>query len=121
MRESTRKSCLLRSYQQYTVRCGACLSLGPRIGLVTALNDCRGFRLTGSLPLVQQGCAGVVILVLVYVSFSLKASLSLLGEVPLSSWQGRALFIGQRMGFDHACYGPDKSGQFTAQGGGGDL
>jgi len=82
MRESTRKSCLLRSYQQYTVRCGGYLSLGPRIGLVTALNDCRGFRLTGSLPLVQQGCAGVVILVLVYVYCFTKSVFVFAGRRP---------------------------------------
>src|ERR1051326_2065571 len=37
--------------------------LGPRIGWVTALNDRRGSRLTGSLPLVQQSLAGVVMVV----------------------------------------------------------
>ena len=38
------------------------LILGTRIGLVTALNDHRGSRLTGSLPLVQQSLAGVVMI-----------------------------------------------------------
>ena len=41
MRESTRWGCQ-RSYQQVTVRRGAWLSLGTRIGLGTALNDRRG-------------------------------------------------------------------------------
>ncbi len=54
------------SYQQATVRRGAGLSLGIRIGLATALNDHQGWRLTGSLPLVQKSFTGVVIVFSVF-------------------------------------------------------
>ena len=37
-------------------------SLGTRVGLVTASNDHRESRLTGSLPLVHPSLAGVVII-----------------------------------------------------------
>src|SRR5437867_8896414 len=60
IRESTRGVHTPRSYQQVTVRRGAWLSLGTRIGLVTASNDHRVLRLTGSLPLLQKTLAGVV-------------------------------------------------------------
>ena len=60
IRESTRGVHTPRSYQQVTVRRGAWLSLGTRIGLVTASNDHRVLRLTGSLPLLQKSLAGVV-------------------------------------------------------------
>ena len=40
------------------------LSLGTRVGLVTASNDYQESRLTGSLPLLQKIITGVVIMVL---------------------------------------------------------
>src|SRR5262245_25388389 len=73
MRESTRRVRTRRSYQQVTVRCGAGLRLGTRIGLATASNDARVWRLTGSLPLVQKSLAGVVMVVGSVFVFSLKA------------------------------------------------
>jgi hypothetical protein len=61
IRESTRSARAPRSYQQVTVRRGAGLSLGTRVGLVTASDDHQESRLTGSLPLDQQSRAGAVI------------------------------------------------------------
>ena len=47
------------------------LSLGTRIGLGTASNDHRVWRLTGSLPLLQKRLAGVVIILSVRFWFGL--------------------------------------------------
>jgi hypothetical protein len=64
-----------RSYQQVTVRRGAELSLVTRIGLVTASNDHRVQRLTGSLPLVQKSLAGDVIVYFFLIVFGFSFSL----------------------------------------------
>ncbi len=56
------------------VRRGVCLSLGTRVGLITASNDHPESRLTGSLPLVQKILAGFV-LILPFFFLFLKAVL----------------------------------------------
>src|SRR5207244_9460718 len=77
---------------------------GTRIGLVTASNDHRVLRLTGSLPLLQKSLAGVVMSVGSFFWFFLKSS---------SSFSSTCLG-GMRL--NHAPDGPDKTAQLTAQG-----
>ena len=100
---------LPRSYQQVTVRRGAfARSLGTRVGLVTALNATRRSRLTGSLPLVQQGATGDVIECLSLVAVNLRLM------------SAKMLGFGKRR-FDLACDRPDKTYQLPGQRGRGDL
>ena len=78
MRESTRGAWPLREViKRSRSDAASCLSLGTRVGLVTASNDPPESRLTGSLPLVQFSLAGCVFIVVLSLSsfvFILKAS-----------------------------------------------
>src|SRR5262245_38729843 len=81
------------------------LRLGTRVGLVTASNDHQALRLTGLLSLARSSLAGSgfhAFLLFIKSGFRVFSVLHW-------SW------------FDHAADGPDKAGQFAAQGCGGHL
>ena len=70
------------------------LSLGTRIGLVTASNDHRVLRLTGSLPLLQKSLAGDVFILSVEFWFYGCCCLGLSG----GAWASILALLQRRIG-----------------------